>query len=126
MLLGRQPDNTDDTIACGVVVDLNLNILSEILLRYLRLVLTEIESVVSSSSYGVTRRHGRRRDAEKGQRSAERRQRVRHSVEERARAAPGERGQVECLGTPGGVTSKRGVVLEFDGEGRCGRCSGTA
>ena len=113
MLLGRQPDNTDDTTACGVVVD--LSILSAILLRYL--VLTEIESVVSSSSCGVMRRHRRGRDAEKGQRSAERRaQRVRRPVEERARAAPGERGQVEGLGAPGGATNERGVVLEFDGE----------
>ena len=42
MLLRRQPDNTDDTITCGVVVD--LSILSAILLRHL--VLTEIESVI--------------------------------------------------------------------------------
>jgi hypothetical protein len=63
------------------------------------------------------RRYRSGRDAEKRQRSAERRgQRVRRSVEECARAAPGERGQVESLVPPGGATSIRGVVLEFDDE----------
>jgi hypothetical protein len=34
----------------------------------------------------------------------------------RAPVPPRERGQVEGLGAPGGTTSKRGVMLEFDGE----------
>jgi len=73
----------------GSKVIVDFSILSTMLCY---LVLTEIESVVSSSSDGVIHRHRRARDAEKGQRNTERRrQRFRHSVDERARAAPGER-----------------------------------
>ena len=58
-----------------------------------------------------------RRDAEKGQRRAERRgQRVRRSVEERARTAAGKRGEVVYLGAPGGAAGECGVVLELDGD----------
>jgi hypothetical protein len=111
MLVGCQPDNTDRTITCGVVVD--LGVFSAILL--LHLVLTEIESVVCPCGGGVVRRKGR--PTEKRKRSSERRgQRVRRSVEERARAAARDRGEVEGFGAPGGVAGIRGVMRELDGE----------
>jgi len=111
MFLSRQPNNTNSTIASGVIVD--LGILATILL--LDLIFTQIKGVVCPSGGGVMRRE--RRDAEKGQRSAERRgQRVRRSVEERARTATGKRGEVEYLGAPGGATGECGVVLELDGD----------
>jgi len=86
MFLSRQPNNTNSTIASGVIVD--LGILAAILL--LDLVFAQIEGVVGPSGGGVKR--WKRRDTEKGQRSAERRgQHVRRSVEERARTATGKR-----------------------------------
>lgn len=98
-------------MASGVVVD--LGILAAILL--LDLVFAQIEGVVGRSGGGIMRR--KRRDAEEGQRSAERRsQHVRRSVEERARTATGKRSQVEYLGAPGGATGECGVVLELDGD----------
>jgi len=114
MFLGRQPNDTNGTIASGVVVD--LGILAAIPL--LDLVFAQIEGVVRPGGGGVLRR--KRRDAERpeqGQRGAERRgQHVRRAVEERARTATGERGEVEYLGAPGGVVGECGVVLEFDGD----------
>ena len=111
MFLSRQPNNTNSTIASGVIVD--LGILATILL--LDLIFTQIKGVVGPSGRGVMRRE--RRDAEKGQRRAERRgQHVRRSVEGRARTAAGKRGGVEYLGVPGGATGKCGIVLELDGD----------
>ena len=114
MFLGRQPNNTNSTIASGVVVD--LGILSAIPL--LDLVFAQIEGVVGPGGGGVMRRKSR--DAERpeqGQRSAEcRGQHVRRSVEERARTATGKGSEVEYLGAPGGAVGECGVVLEFDGD----------
>jgi hypothetical protein len=67
MFLSRQPNNTNSTIASGVIV--NLGILAAILL--LDLVFAQIKGVVGPSGGGVIRREGR--DAEQRQRSAERR-----------------------------------------------------
>jgi hypothetical protein len=86
MLLGCQPDNTDRTITCGIVVD--LRILPAFLFVYL--LLTQIESVIGPSGGGVMRRDGRA--TEEGKRRAERRgQHVRRSIEEGAPAATGKR-----------------------------------
>jgi hypothetical protein len=86
VLLGCQPDNTDRTITCRVVVD--LRILPAFLFIYL--LLTQVERVIGPSGGRVTRREGRA--TEEGKRGAEcRGQHVRRSIEERARAATGKR-----------------------------------
>ena len=56
----------------------------------------------------------KRRDAEQGQRDAERRGQPVLSVEKRARTATGKRGEVEYLSPLDGAASECGVMLELD------------
>lgn len=54
---------------------------------------------------------------EEGKWVAERRGKyVGRAVEDRAWAAPRDRGHVESLGAPVGASGERGIALEFDGE----------
>ena len=96
------------TIASGVIV--GLGILAAIPL--LDLIFALIECDVSPSGSGTMR--WKRRDAEQGQRDAERRGQPVLSVEKRARTATGKRGEVEYLSPLDGAASECGVMLELD------------
>jgi hypothetical protein len=96
------------TIASGVIV--GLGILAAIPL--FDLVFAQIECGVSPGGSETMR--WKRRDAEQGQRSAERRGQPVLSVEKRARTAMGKRGEVEYLSAPDSAAGECGVMIELD------------